>query len=135
MKCIKIKEMRHSMKRFDLIIIIVLIVLVLVSFQFIKAYQNKDYSEKYVQISVDGKKVKEIPLNDNETFTVKTEFGTNVIKVENGKVHVHEADCPDKICIKDGYIDKPGEILVCLPNKVVVEIIGQNERDLDEISY
>ncbi len=123
------------MKRFDIVIIIILISISLGSLGIIKYYNNKAYAEEYVEISVDGEKIKKIPLENNETFTVKTELGTNVIKVESGKVNVEDADCPDKVCIEDGYIDEPGEILVCLPNKVVIEIIGQNKSRVDDISY
>ena len=40
-----------------------------------------------------------------------------------------DADCPDKLCVKTGRISKTGETIVCLPHRVVVEIIGAAADD------
>ncbi len=50
-------------------------------------------------------------------------------------MQILEADCPDKVCIKDGMIIKPGQSLVCLPNKVVVEIKGVKNAETDDVSF
>ncbi|MDK2917845.1 MAG: hypothetical protein PWQ37_578 [Candidatus Petromonas sp.] len=126
------------MKRLDIIIIVLVIVVSLVSMGVFKSISNKQYEKKYAEISIDGKHYKSIPLNDpsyTETLTVKTELGTNVIRIEDGGANIIDADCPDKICVKDGFISKPGEVLVCLPNKLVVEIKGQRQSNVDELSY
>ena len=46
----------------------------------------------------------------------------NVVKVENGSVHMSSASCPDKTCVERGEISRVGETVVCLPNKVVIRI-------------
>lgn len=52
------------------------------------------------------------------------------------RVRVIEADCPDQIDVKQGYISRVGEIIVCLPNKLIIEIKGlAEEDDIDIISY
>lgn len=99
---------------------------------------NKSYENKYIEISIDGKPFKTIELDNpsyKEEFTIKTELGTNIVKIENGEADIIDADCPDKLCVKDGSISKPGEILVCLPNKLVVEIKGQRNATIDQLSY
>ncbi|MCT4563959.1 MAG: NusG domain II-containing protein [Maledivibacter sp.] len=126
------------MKRLDVIIIAVIIVISIASLGVLKIFNDKSYEEKYVHIYVDGELIKTIPLDaasDGEEFTVKTELGINIIKIENGMVGIVDADCPDKICVKDGPISKPGEILVCLPHKVVVEIKGHSKGEVDGLSY
>lgn len=45
-----------------------------------------------------------------------------VIETANGKIRVQSSDCPDKICVKTGYISKKGEKIVCLPKRLVIEI-------------
>ncbi len=42
-----------------------------------------------------------------------------------------KADCPDKLCVKQGKISKSGESIICLPHKVVVKISAE-ERESDE---
>lgn len=46
----------------------------------------------------------------------------NTVRVENGRVFVKEADCDNQLCVKTPPISKTGEIIVCLPNKVTVEV-------------
>lgn len=126
------------MKRLDIIIIAIIVIISIASLGILKISNDKNYEEKYVHISVDGELIKKIPLDtisNGEEFTVKTKLGVNIIKIENGMVGIIDADCPDKICVKDGPISKPGEMLVCLPHKVVVEIKGHSKAGVDELSY
>lgn len=46
----------------------------------------------------------------------------NTVKIENGEVFMKSADCKNQICVKTGKISKSGETIICLPNKVIVEI-------------
>lgn len=45
-----------------------------------------------------------------------------IIEVEKGRIRFKEADCPDKICVKTGWLTKVGDIAVCLPNKAIIKI-------------
>ncbi len=54
--------------------------------------------------------------------------GGNVILVENGYISMQSADCPDKLCVKQGKISEVGSI-VCLPNKVIIRIDRNEEID------
>ncbi len=51
---------------------------------------------------------------------IKTEH--NTITIKSGKVYMSRSDCKNQICVGTGEIDKKGESIVCLPNKVTVEI-------------
>lgn len=55
----------------------------------------------------------------------------NVIRIENGTVFMEEADCPDQICVKQGAVSKNGEMIICLPNDIFVEIRGGEEKEID----
>lgn len=77
--------------------------------------------EKTAIISVNGKKVKEIDLNKDETFDLKTDNGHNKITVKDGEIFVTDADCPDKLCVRHGSLKNKYDAIVCLPNKVVIE--------------
>ena len=46
----------------------------------------------------------------------------NHIRVENETIAITAADCPDKICVQTGAISKSGEIIACLPHKLIIEI-------------
>ena len=53
--------------------------------------------------------------------------------IENGKVYMKEANCPDRLCVHSKAIDEKGGSIVCLPNKVVLEVISNN-RDIDTMT-
>ncbi len=73
-------------------------------------------------ITLDGAVIREIDLltAPDETFTVESERGSNVIRVENGTIRVIEASCPDKICVNHGELVSEQLPIVCLPNRLVI---------------
>lgn len=78
-------------------------------------------------ISVNGKEVKEVDLNSDGSFDLKTEYGINKIQIKDGKISVYEADCPDKLCVRHGGLRNKYDAIVCLPNKVVIEYKNDNK--------
>ncbi len=125
-----------KLKPLDIVVIVVLLVIALGSSTAAFINSHKSFNNKYVEIEVKGKLFKKLPLDNssNERITVETDLGKNIIEISNGKVRISDADCRDQICIKDGSINKPGDILVCLPHKVVVQIKGENS-DTDVLSF
>lgn len=59
---------------------------------------------------------------------------TNQLLIKDGKADMIEADCPDQICVKHKTISKNKESIVCLPNKVIVEVVGGEEAGLDAVT-
>ena len=88
-----------------------------------------------VVVKIDGEVTQSYSLSENAEFEIKTgknNENINVVVIENGKVRVTEADCPDGICQEYRPISYVGETIICLPHKVVIEIVGDNEDiDLD----
>lgn len=117
---------------------ILIIILVLLSvFIFILTSINlTGFNIKTALIKVNGKTYKEINLTENmrgKEIEIETEYGYNLLEIGDGDIKVVDASCPDKLDVKQGSISKPGEIIVCLPNRLTIEIIGKNEED--EIDY
>jgi hypothetical protein len=126
-----------QLKKLDYVVIIVLALFTVASFVGTLLNSSRKYNEKYVEIEVNGNSYKTYPLvNYEETIKIKTKLGENIIQIKDNKVHILDADCPDKVCIKDGYISEPGQILVCLPNKVVVEVKGKiTNQEIDDSAF
>ena len=125
-----------KLKKLDYIVIIILILFTIVSFFSTLLVYNKKYDEKYIEIQINGKIYKKVPLeNHEEIININNKYGTNSIKISKGKVHILDADCKDKICIKDGYKSNVGEMLVCLPHKLVIQIKGKNKQAVDDTSF
>ena len=85
-----------------------------------------------VQVRVDGEIIKTFPLNVDIQYEITgSEGGKNLLIIENGTARVEEADCPDALCVNMGRISRGGQSIVCLPHKVVVEIVNE-EKDSDD---
>ena len=74
----------------------------------------------HAEIRSDNQLIRTVDLRVNQTFTVQSEWGTNVITVQDGKIGVTEATCPDHYCMHRGYCNSGAEI-VCLPNRLVIQ--------------
>ena len=74
-------------------------------------------------VSVDGKEQYLFSLEQEITQTVQNETGDlNTVVIQEGKVSVSDANCPDGICVAHHPISKVGESIVCLPHKLVVSV-------------
>jgi len=114
-----------------------------------------------VIITINGEDVKNLDLNQDETiyFITKDDYAyltddyllitkeeaqftgmnweayvSNEIVVENGKVCVKEATCSGQDCVKTGSISKEGQVIACLPHKLMVTISNPEESgDVDVV--
>lgn len=84
---------------------------------------------KTAQIIQNGKIIRTIDLSSVKVpyeFEVTDESGgSNTIRVDRGRIAVIDADCPDKVCVNQGYIDNGAVPIVCLPHKLSVVITGE----------
>lgn len=83
---------------------------------------QKNSDAQTVSISIDGTIQKQFELSNDQTYTIQTPQGYNTLQIQNYKAKVTEADCPDQLCVQQKSISHAGEMIVCLPHKVVVEI-------------
>lgn len=120
-------------KKLDFVIIAVLMLLSFLPEIILGESVGKGFNNTYAEITVSGKLYKTVPLSENKgekTIEIKTKEGTNIIKIKDNKIGIIEADCPDKVCMNPDYIEKPGQSLVCLPHKVMIQIKGTSEDDV-----
>ena len=81
-------------------------------------------SPRVVVVTVDGAVWDILPLSAaaRAVFTVKTPRGQNRIVLHGGTVAVADADCPNRLCQKQGAIARPGEVIACLPHHLLIEV-------------
>ena len=87
-----------------------------------------------VTIEVDGQVIHQVDLNISREIKVKGPIGETTIKINQNSARVVHSDCPEKICVKTGKIHLAGEMIVCVPNKVVVKITGGQKNQFDVIT-
>ena len=85
------------------------------------------------EVYVNNVKVAEYPLSIDGVYYLNN--GSNVLVIEDGYAYMREANCPDKFskngCVNAGKISYVGQTIVCLPNKIIVEIVGEGEGIVD----
>ena len=105
------------MKINDLILIALLLMLSLMPLIF-----HVENNKKIADIKLNGNIIRQIELSEDKTFVIDSDNGSNVVDVKDGKIAIIEADCPDKVCVKTGAISNMGEIIACVPHKLVILI-------------
>ena len=76
-----------------------------------------------------GDTVVTVNLTEPQKLVFEAEGGGyNTVTIENGKIAVTEADCPDQYCVKQGFCNS-GEQIVCLPHELVISFVGESEID------
>ena len=116
-----------NVKPFDLLIIVILMI-ISISYGFIG---NKKGYKKIILI-VENRK-KEL-RSGHYKYNLLKDYGKNIIiEIAGKKARIIQSDCLNKICIKEGWIEKCGETAVCLPNKTAIQI-KCDENNIDAIS-
>ena len=90
-----------------------------------------------VKISTDGQVYGIYPLNEDCEIDVTEDGHTNHITIKDGQVSMSYSTCRNQVCVNTGAISQTKDAIVCLPNRVVVEIISSEEGkggDADIIS-
>lgn len=123
--------MSKYFKKADVILLIAILALSVLGFFVLRKSSS---SNSKIEITVSGEIVKTVPLSADGRYEIKTDYGYNNICVESGQVWVEDADCPNKDCMRFGKVSSEGQIILCLPHKLAVRIVG-GEGGSDAISY
>lgn len=73
-------------------------------------------------VELDGEVIGRYPLTEDAEIRIPSKQGFNLLVIENGKARVSEADCPDGICTDHFPVSREGEVIVCLPHKLVIYV-------------
>jgi len=89
----------------------------------------------YAVVMVDGKEAFVYSLAENITIDIiGYTGGYNRLEIKDGTADVIEASCPDKLCVHQSKISRAGETIVCLPNRIVIKIVGGEKTLLDAVA-
>ncbi|BBF41847.1 hypothetical protein lbkm_0527 [Lachnospiraceae bacterium KM106-2] len=117
-------------KRNDIILITAILLIAVAGIVFYTVNKKSATPSDKVKITVDTQLYKEVSLNEDQVIEVKIDDEVkNIVEIKDNKVFMREADCPDQVCVHQKTIEKDGELIICLPNKVVVTIEGADSTD------
>lgn len=73
--------------------------------------------------------VRELPLATNARYRVQGPLGMSEVEVREGRVRVARDPSPKQYCVRQGWLTRPGEAALCLPNQVSIQIAGGHAYD------
>jgi hypothetical protein len=87
-----------------------------------------------VQIRAGSQVFSTLSLNQQRSIEVPGPLGITRVIIDNGKVRVASDPGPRQYCVKQGWLEQVGQVAMCLPNQVSVEMLG-NKRLYDSLNY
>lgn len=86
-------------------------------------------------IKKDNKVIRKInlsKLDKSEVINISGLYKATIL-AEKNRICFVESDCPDKICVKNGWLNNPGEMSVCLPNKIIIKLEKNRNQNVDGV--
>ena len=111
------------MKKNDLVLIGALLLLCGIGAVFFST--RTDDAVRHAVITQDNVQLYDIPLTGHtgtDEIVITDDDGTNTIRIEGEMIAVIAADCPDHVCVRTGKASKKGEVIACLPHKLLIEV-------------
>jgi len=92
-------------------------------------------SNRTLIITQDKEVLYRIKLDDSYENIIEVDDGDhlNIIHIEKGEVWVEQANCFNQVCVKERPISKSNQVIVCLPHKLIIEIVGEDDGAVDII--
>jgi hypothetical protein len=94
---------------------------------------NGEFANKAV-IRSGGKIFREVPLSSNQQIEVHGPLGISTIAIKNRKARIVSDPSPRQYCVRQGWLQRAGEVALCLPNQVSVELTG-GKKKYDSLNY
>lgn len=90
-------------------------------------------SAQYAEIYQDGTLIRRVRLAEGyqEKITISGDKVTNILEIDGRKLRFYESDCYDKVCVHAGWLSMPGQVAVCLPNRVILKVAGEEKGGVD----
>lgn len=94
---------------------------------------NGDLADKAI-IRSGGKIFREVPLSRDQLIKVPGPLGISVIRIHQRKARITSDPSPRQYCVRQGWLQQTGEIAICLPNQVSIELTGSRKK-YDSLNY
>ncbi len=107
----------------------VLIICVLLGIVSVIPFLRGEPNGRWAILRLEGKVIERLELHKDRKLTIQGPLGETVLEVQQGRLRVLRSPGPQQICVRQGWIQKPGEALICLPNRISVEIPGHSGID------
>ena len=74
-----------------------------------------------------------LSLDQERTLDIHGPLGDSHIVIHQGQVRFERSPCSNQYCVHQGWLARAGQVAVCLPNRVSLELAG--EKGYDSLNY
>lgn len=124
----KRSDKKGRLKSGDLFIVCLVLLAAVVLFLF----GLRGETAAHVEVTINTVPAEVLPLAKDGSYPIG---GHLTVVIESGSIRIEDADCPNRFCVRMGAIRSPGQVLVCLPNQIVVRIVGTGKTEVDAVVY
>lgn len=140
-----------KIKKNDIILIAILLIITIALFFGYRFINSLGGAGGHILISVGGTEYSNLSLSEEGIYLIRenqsirkldsvsvpsdiTDKRYNIIEIKNKKVSMLLAGCPDLLCVHQKSIETNGEEIVCLPNKVIIEVVNGSSSHIDDVA-
>lgn len=114
-----------GLDRFIVVVLLTLCVLVFIALGLRSPGQS-------VQVRQNQETLFNAPLAEDRSVELQGPLGVTRLEIANGQARIVASPCPYKVCIGMGEIHRQGEIIACVPNRLLVQVVGQERADKEK---
>lgn len=119
--------------KWDFIVVFILIIITFASWILLNNFTDKKQGNR-VEVYVDNQLKHTYALETDGEYEIGDNSNKNIIVVKDKQVYMKEADCPDRICVRQGKISNNKETIICLPHKLVVKVVSDKKSKADAVA-
>ncbi|MGL4671427.1 NusG domain II-containing protein [Cetobacterium sp.] len=128
------KRRREYFRKGDILIYLILIITFSTLGYGITQFKAADAANAEIYVNNSLKYV--YPLqNEEKDMFVPTDIGGVNIKIKDKKIRVITSNSPLKLNVKQGWIGQPGEVIIGVPDKLIIKIVGKKSEGPDEVDF
>lgn len=117
------------MNKSDLKLIVSILGITIIFLAIFSMIQKQEAKTAVIYYQNEVVQIIDLTQNEQREYIVEGANGPVVIEVNKGKIRVKQEESPLHICSKQGYISKNAEMIVCLPNKIIIQIEAKDIID------
>ena len=74
-------------------------------------------------------------LGSDAQFDFEGPIGITRVEIADNRARVVSSPCREQICVNSRPLSKGGGWTACLPNRILLEVAGDDEAEVDAVSY
>ena len=122
----------HKISVYDILLIGMLVITPILS---LSSVWHQDQDKKEALIYHNNKLLEVHDLSQDRVISISDKGIEMTINIDGGRIRVLESNCPKHICVHIGWISNSGQTIVCVPNKMLVEVKGKQSLKYHAESY